>query len=547
MGFFGFLDGVTVGRLDVRRTVSKHVDVKQVFGVIVYLLMVGLGSVGGGYLGYFVGSELVVVGDIGGFSFVSIVGGVIAVLWVFIVLIIVFRGFGERGRPEVASKLMHIVSVESVGWGVLLSEMVYLLMWLFLPAVGLGLGFGFGFGSYHFLVLVPVLVVLFSLSSVAVGYPIGLGLKYFLTRFRFLVKYKTPLIVLVFGIYLGFLFMGWVDDVAFALFEVVQNTPLVWYGDFVLFGMSGVEVEFWRAMAVVLFSFLAFPLGVLVTAMIGSRYWLSDPVSIIEEKDLSGLERELESVLEPGVFTRFFGKKIDTLIHNVLIQTVRNPIKALYSFFPVLFVPMLMSFPEYLPIASLLLVAWSVGSLFSLNLLGDQGVVLPSLLISGVKGRELVLAHIIPTLLIAIPLGIGLVVLTGVSVGTDYIDVLVLAIATPVLMVFGSLMAVWLGTVFPRFESIKISSSTRVMLPSKMAYIGYTFYLVLFVFSGALIYSVEFREVFSFLVSWILPFGLSIGVKPLYLTSIVVFALMVLLPFLVSKKAINKIDGYSLS
>ncbi|RZN61462.1 hypothetical protein [Methanonatronarchaeum sp. AMET6-2] len=545
MDFSGLKPGLTIGGLDVRRTVNRYWGMKEAATLAVYLIMVLGGGVAGGYAGYqFAG--LLGGGELAGQPITSMLGGVLAVFWVFIVFIMVFRALGERGAPTVVDNLLHVTPLYGVCWGILFSEIVYMLMWILLPAVGFGVGFALGGGGVVQVLFVPFVAVLFAVSSVAVGYPLGLGLRYLLTRFRFVVKYKVPLIIGVFFLYILLVVLGLLENIAVMLFEPVQSTPMAWYADLLLIGVGGLGISVLNGFLVLLFSLLLLPLSVFATRFVGGKNWFSDPV-LVDEKHGEEVVQDLDSYLEPGVLSGLLGRRLESLMVNVVRQAIRKPIKSIYAAFPILIlVPLFVDMPANLPFVVLFVVVWAAGSLFCLNILGDQGSFLPTLLLSGVKGRELVWAHLLPTLIIGIPVGVVLVFLTGYWVGVELAELGILLVITVLLMVLGGFMSVWLGTVFPRFDSIKITKSMRVVLPSKMAYIGFTFYLVLCIAAGVFVYSEGARGFVSTMSEWILPFGLELGTGLLFWGSVLLLVLAVLLPVFGYKKAVGKIDRYTL-
>lgn len=545
MDFSGLKPGLTIGGLDVRRTVNRYWGMKEAATLAVYLIMVLGGGVAGGYAGYqFAG--LLGGGELAGQPITSMLGGVLAVFWVFIVFIMVFRALGERGAPTVVDNLLHVTPLYGVCWGILFSEIVYMLMWILLPAVGFGVGFALGGGGVVQVLFVPFVAVLFAVSSVAVGYPLGLGLRYLLTRFRFVVKYKVPLIIGVFFLYILLVVLGLLENIAVMLFEPVQSTPMAWYADLLLIGVGGLGISVLNGFLVLLFSLLLLPLSVFATRFVGGKNWFSDPV-LVDEKHGEEVVQDLDSYLEPGVLSGLLGRRLESLMVNVVRQAIRKPIKSIYAAFPILIlVPLFVDMPANLPFVVLFVVVWAAGSLFCLNILGDQGSFLPTLLLSGVKGRELVWAHLLPTLIIGIPVGVVLVFLTGYWVGVELAELCILLVITVLLMVLGGFMSVWLGTVFPRFDSIKITKSMRVVLPSKMAYIGFTFYLVLCIAAGVFVYSEGARGFVSTMSEWILPFGLELGTGLLFWGSVLLLVLAVLLPVFGYKKAVGKIDRYTL-
>jgi len=161
----------------------------------------------------------------------------------------------------------------------------------------------------------------------------------------------------------------------------------------------------------------------------------------------------------------------------------RAPIRLLYVAYPLFFLyaPLRTAFesgvPTSLPVLVALYGTWAVGATV-LNPLGDEGSVLPTTLLSGVSGRQFVVGHVASATLVGVPVVAASVAVAGALSPLDPAQWLALTVASAVLVVVGSVLAVGIGVLFPRFGTVEVFRSREVTMPSKGAFAAYSLALL---------------------------------------------------------------------
>ena len=542
-----------LARLDVTCTVRKHLDRTQLPALVLFVIMVGAGTLGGGYLSHRAGMELRPGGAFGEFPVVFALRGVVALLWLVIAAIFVVRAFGSRGDADTTGGLLASVRTRTAVAGILLAEVAYALLWLGLPVLGLGAGFALGTGVYYPLLTVPLAAIGFATSSVAVGYPVGIALRHVVTRYEFVARHKNTLIVLFAAGYVVAFASGSINDLFVQLFEPAESSPMAWFGDLVLLGAPEVSPSPTNAMLALLGTVLVGTASLPVTTRLAVRHWFSDPVSLGPDERVPGL-----SVEETGRFERGLEQALDrptaALVLLAYRRTIRAPFKLLYAAIPLFmligFLPDIVErgeIPGFLVVVILGTIVWGGGMLFVLNPLGDQGNVLPATVLSTTSGRQFVRAHVIASLLVTLPVGVlvtaGAAMFSPLDTGTG----VVLVLASPVVIALGSVLAVGLGVAFPRFSAIQVTQSTEAVVPSKAAFVTYSLYLAVTALAGGIVYEETIGELTAAVLSWLLPFGLSAGTTTLYYGSGIALVGVLLAPFFAYRYAVRRVDGYTLN
>jgi len=213
-----------MARVDVARMVRKHTDTSQGLGrlvsLLVFVVFVGAATLGGGYLAYRVGGA-VGTGDVtvGPFQATAALRGVVAVFGVIGAVVVALRAVGQRGTLTNAEGVLTVVPTGEAFLGLLLAESAYVLLWLAGPAVGVGVGLALATGSALAVVTVPLGVAAIGVTVVAVGFPVGLGLKHLFSRIAFVARNKGLIVVLAFVVYFAFVVTGSLNAAVVALFD----------------------------------------------------------------------------------------------------------------------------------------------------------------------------------------------------------------------------------------------------------------------------------------------------------------------------------------
>lgn len=548
-----------LARVDVVRMVRKHTDwdsaTSSVVGVLLYVALLGAATLGGGYLAVRAG-ETLAAGDgaleLGPFAGVEVVRGLLAVFWLVLTVVFVVRAVGQRGTlPDPAGTLTAVPTAEALA-GVLLAEFAYLLLWVFLPAAAVGVGLAVGSGVVWPALAVPAGVVAACAASVAVGYPVGLGIRHFATRFPFVVRNKGTIVVLVFVAYFVALASGAWNELVVQLFEPMQRSPVGWYADLLLAGTPGMATSPTFAAGAVGLTLALVAAAFVAGVRLAERHWFSDPALAGEAPTPTadgaaspGVERRLEPVL---------GAASASLVVLSWRRARRSPLKLLYAFYPLLLLAGLFAdivqsgeVPAYLPFGVLLFVAWAAGVIFTLNPLGDQGAALATTLLSRVDGRRFVRSQLLAGLVVAVPAGVVATAVVAVLSPVDDGTALALVVATPVVMVVSAALSVGIGMAFPRFEATNVTRSMKTVLPSRWAFVLFSLHLFLTAGAGAVVYEPLVRDVGAGLLTWALPFGLGVSPETLWWVSAVALLPLLLLPVASYRYAVRRFDAYTLA
>jgi len=547
---------VRLARIDFQRMLRNHTDWKSgtssLLGVVMYVILVVIGTLGGGYLGYRLGDSLGQgIPEFGQFTPIEVVRGVLALFWLMVTLVFVLRTVGQRGTLSQPEGVLTVVPTSQALVGLLLAEYAYFLLWLLPPAVGLGTGFTVGMGVVWPALAVPLAVAAAGIGSVSVGYPLGLSIRHVASRFEFIARHKPAIIGVVFVGYFLALASGAWDRLMIRLFEPMQQSPIGWYADLLFLGIPALDASVLQAGGALALTAALVVLAAVGGTRIADRHWFSDPAlaktavpTASAEAGTPGIEQRLVPIL---------GLPTASLVTLSWRRARRSPLKLLYAFYPLLLLAGLFAsivrtgtIPGYLPFVVLVFAAWAAGVIFTLNPLGDQGAVLPSTLLSRVDGRTFVRAHLLAGLIVAIPLGTLATAVVAVLSPVGQQTVLVLVAATPIVMLASAALSIGIGVAFPRFEATKVTQSMKTVLPSRWAFLLFTLYLFATVSTGAILYKPLVREAAAALVSWVLPFGWSISAGALLLVAAVILVPLGLAPIVSFQYAVKRFDNYVL-
>lgn len=552
-----------LARVDVIRMVRKHTDTGEGLGrlvsLLVFVVFVGAATLGGGYLAYRVGGT---VGpgdvDVGPFSATAALRGIVAVFGVIGAVVVALRAVGQRGTLTNAEGVLTVVPTGEAFLGLLLAEYVYVLLWLGGPAVGIGVGLALATGSPLAAVTVPLGVAAVGSTVVALGFPVGLGLKHLLSRIAFVARNKGVLIAVAFLVYFAFVVTGSLNAAVVALFEPMQASPTGWPADLLLAGTGLLAPSPLRAAGAVVVVVVVGAAGTAVGTRVAAAHWFSDPVLAGEAEEGSAGDQEPGTVGAAGAalqrrLAAAFGRPTAALVLLAWRRAARAPLKLLYVVYPLFFAVGVFAdifqtgrIPAYLPYGTVLFVAWAAGVVFTLNPLGDQGAALPTTLLSRVDGRQFVRAHVVASLVVAIPLGTVLTAAVALLSPLSATTTILLIAATPVLVAVATVLSVGIGTAFPRFRAVNITRSMKTVVPSVLAFALFSVHLVATVASAVVVSDEGARALGAALLTFVLPFGLGVDAETLSLVAAVLLALLVVTPALSYRYAVRRFDRYTL-
>jgi hypothetical protein len=401
-------------------------------------------------------------------------------------LTVLFRTVQNLPRPDGADTLLTAAPTRDVVAGLLLAELASGPGLFALPFVVAGLLFAAGAGSVVGAVLVPATALTALVVGAVAGFAGGLGVLLIVSRSRFLQRYKTWFGVVALLAYFGVVFGGSADSAIGPVLRVLGGSPVGWYADLALVGTAP-GAEPLLAGGAVLASVAVLAGGLGLSIRFAGRLWFESPARPAERTASdSAMDRSVGVRLPVSRPTRRIARKS-------WLRARRAPLKLIYAVYPifVLYAPVAQavssgSVPGYLPAALALYVAWAVGAAFTLNPLGDEGSVLPVTLTTPVSGRQFVAGHALPGVAVGTPLSLLAVGVAAAFAGPSPTAAVAVASLAVVLPASAIGLAVGVGTLFPKFETSKISRSREAVVPSLLAFGGYSLVLTVLALPGLL-------------------------------------------------------------
>jgi hypothetical protein len=563
-----------IARVDVTRMVRKRTaewTLGSVVGVLMFGLVALLATVGGAWGGRAVGRALAS----GSLEFdpagaASAARGLIGVFWVIGVAIFALRSVGQRGTLTNAEGILTVVPTREAYVGIVLAEYAYLLLWTLVPATGVGVGLALGSETLWPALGLPLLVLCGGLTLSATGYLVGLGVRHVITRFPFVARHKSGLVVLAFVVYFVAIFTGGLNQVVVNLFDPVAASPLGWYGDLATLGLPGVGTTATYAVGAVGVTVVLTSFVTLAGIRVAEQHWFADP-ALAGEDDADSDPTSAEGTVagEVDSHARETPDRLGVALEGVLSRptaalvtlawrrAIRAPLKLLYAAYPLLFLVGVVAdifqtgqVPAYLPYGLVVFVAWAAGVVFTLNPLGDQGSVLPATVLSAVTGRRFVAAHVLAGLVVAVPVGTALVAATGFLSPLAPERVALLVAAAPVAMVVASALSVGIGTAFPRFEATNVTRSMEAVVPSPWAFVLFSLHLVLTAAAVGIVAESAVRSLAASLLSLLLSTvlsGFTLSPDRLYVVCVGLLVVLLVLPPLSYRYAVRTFDEYVLA
>lgn len=397
----------------------------------------------------------------------------LAYAWAFVVGFAGYRAYATSLRPDNLDGLLTTVSHRELLGGLLFAEAV---LWGVPAGLFLTLGalaFATGAGS---LLVVPLALVTGGAvlaTGVAGGFLLALAVRNTGVRSRLLTRLRTVLLGLLGVAYFGLLVTQSFGTVLAPLYHLLEPTPVAWYGDLLFLGtVSGASVA--RAVGALLASGAFLAVCWVALPRFAAWLWYADGVHVERESTTavpSG-RSSLEAVLP---------RPVAGVVLADWQRTRRAPITVSFALYPLFLLvgPVTDAVREgsvggSFPLWVLLSGAWIVGALFALNVLGREGSVLPATLLGARPGRALVWGHVAAAALVGVPLTVLATVALALAGPQDLPAVATLGASALVLTACAGPLAAGVGAAFPRFEAVRISRSRRAVVPSLLAFTGYS-------------------------------------------------------------------------
>lgn len=485
-----------IARVEYRRSVRAIADnTVQMLGFGVFLLLfVGVPTVGGAYGIYRFGDRIAA-----NLPLLAAARGATAVAWVGVGVITATRTIGKTGRIDREAGMLTTVPARDVVGGLVLAEFGRLFSIAVVPLLATSAAWSVAFGTPVSVVAVPVTAAALLATALLAGHVVGVALKIAFAQSELLARYRSVVFVAAFLVYMAAITSEAFGDVLLRLGTVLRDAPMAYFGDALLVGTTGVDPSFARVAGAVALVAVAIPALLAVDVRAATRLWYTDrvrPESSESRTGGSGTKRNAAGESSLGFLAGVAHRQTRTVTANVWRRTKRSPLRLVYVAYPLFFLvtPLrsaveIGSIPRSLPVFLAFYGTWAVGA-SALNPLGDEGAMLPVTLTSTVDGDRFVRGHVLAATLVGLPLVVAATALTGYLSPLAPARWLALAAASAVVTVASTVVALGVGTTFPRFSEVKVTRSRRVVVPSKTAFALYSVVVVLG-FGGAALFAVE--------------------------------------------------------
>ncbi|WP_187290140.1 MULTISPECIES: hypothetical protein [unclassified Natrinema] len=383
---------VTIGRLELsRRWRVLSENTTQVIALMIsalFLVPLGLGGMVGTYF-FGVG---VASGDIETPLSLTRLGFVYA--WLSVAGFGGYRAYATALRPDRLEGYLTTVSHQELLAGLLLAECVVWGIPAILLAVGGALLFAAGTGSVLSAPPLFLTVCTTLATALTTGFLVSLAIRNAGVRSTLLTRLRSVLFGLLAIAYFGVIFTQSFASVLEPLSQLLESTPIGWYGDLALVG-SVSAASIGRSAGTLLASGAFLLANAAALPRLAAGVWYADGVHIEHEAKpgSSSTVSRLSGLLpQPvlGVATADWKR------------ARRAPITLTFAFYPLLLLinPVIHTVQtgtigRGLQIWIVCFGPWIAGALFALNVVGNEGAALPATLLSRAPGRALVVGHVV--------------------------------------------------------------------------------------------------------------------------------------------------------
>lgn len=474
-----------IARVEYRRSLrAVGSNPVQLLGMGFFvLLFVALPTAGGVYAVHRFGHRIAELSFL-----LTIARGGTAVGWLGITVVLAARAVGKTARIDRETGMLTTVPPRDVVGGLLLAELARVLSIVTIPLVALSATWSVVLGTPVPFVAILLTVLAFLVSALLVGHLFGVLFKTVFARSELLTRYKTAVFALLFVVYMGAVMSNALGRLMIRLATLLQDVPLAWFGDVLLLGVPGVEPSLARVAGAVALVAVGVPALLLADVRAATRLWYADAVKP-DVKDRSSessssTATRLNSVSD-GLLAAVASRPTRSVTANVWRRTKRAPIRLIYVVYPLLLltgsiqgVVSTGDVPVEFPVVMALYGTWAIGAT-ALNPFGDEGTMLPLTLTSTIRGDQFVRGYALAATLVGLPLVVAATTVTGALSPLELTETLALTAISVGLGVVGTVVAIGVGTLFPRFGEVRVTRSRRVVVPSKTAFAVYSFVVVL--------------------------------------------------------------------
>jgi len=481
----------------------------------------------------------------------GVVTGAIAVGLIGLVLMATVRSFTTVADVDEPACLLVSTPVSNVVAGLLLAEGALVCLWLGPPTMVLAGAFAYGAGTPLPVLVAPAVLAVLVAVAVPIGFAAGVVVRHLLTVYEPVARYRTPLLVAIGVGYFGAIVLGWIDRITALLFQALGDSPLGWPGHLLLAGVPGVPFSPVLVLAAVGAAVLLVPVATAAGVRVATLHWFADPVEAPEEDKTERDSTDRLGTALSGLLSR----PVETVTVTAIRRTKRAPVQILYVAYPLFgAVPLVQqavqtgTLPAYGAVVLSLYVVWGTGALFTLNLLGDHGPAMESVLLSTVSGREMVTGSVLAGILVGVPVAIVVSTVSGLVSPLSVEATALLAVGTVAGTAVSAGLATGVGSLFPRFGSVRVTNNREAVMPSKTAFIVYTLGIAAPAVAAVILYVDSLADLVATLLSGLfslLPvLDVSVSATTVTLLAWVVLVLGVAGPIVSLRYAIRRFDTY---
>jgi len=544
-----------VAKTEVRRVLRNVVTNRLKILLYVVAFLIGIGPIlliGGLLLSN--GGEQLAAGEIDSADLESlpdIVAGVTAVLLLGLTVLATVRSFTNVADVDKPACLLISTPFSHAVVGLLVAELLLFALWLLPPTLILAGAFAYGAGTVTPVLVAPVVVTMLLTIAVSIGFVVGVCVRHLLTVYEPIAQYRTPLLVLVGAAYFVSIAFGFFSRLTAFLFELLGDSPLGWPGHFLLAGVPDVPFSAGLAGAGVALTVGVVPIAVFLGIRAAEFHWFADPAQSDDEEMAEVDSRDWLGAALTGVVNQ----PVRTVTVTAIRRTKRAPVRLLYVAYPLLmslfFVQELIetgTLPSFGAVVLSLYVVWGAGVVFTLNILGDHGPAMEAVLTSTLSGREAIGGTVLAGLLVGVPAALVVGPVAGVASPLSVQRTVLLSVATLVGVVASPILAVGVGSLFPRFGSVRVMNKREAVMPSKTAFLLYTAAIMLPAIAAGILYTDSMASLvasgLSRTLSLLPSIGLTISETAVVGVAWVVLALGIAGPFLSVWYAVRRFDSF---
>lgn len=402
----------------------------------------------------------------------------VGAVWVLAIVSSAFRTVATVGRLAHPDLVLSIVPVRELVAGKLLAEAGILACWFSLPVAAIASAFAVGSGEAGAGIAVVVTVVVLAATALPVGFVAGLAATHVATRYEPIVRVKLPLAIALTVVYLAVLVSGQLQALALALAEPLRSWPVSWLADLPLSATG--EGSLSAAGAGAGLSIAIGATALLAAPKVAAVHWLSEPPRTRTDpgspsRSSRGTGLRVETLLAPVA-----GRRTRAVAAVVWRRTVRSPIRLVFVLYPLFLLveparrtleslSATGTVPLSVPPLVMAYLVWAGGMGFTLNALGDQGATLPTTLSIPDGAGAIVRGRMLVGALTTVPLATVVVGVLALGSPLSLPGVVALVAATAVGVVAALALATGVGVALPRFGSVSVGRTRRVVIPGKAA------------------------------------------------------------------------------